>query len=1094
MTTNLVGQRIANYQITALLGQGRIGMVYQAMDLEDQRPVALKVVSLHLEQQPGFRQSFLQEVQAIPRLEHPSIIKVYEAGVDTAQDILYMTMDYVVGRSLTAYLQQLKWNKQTLLLGDTLLLVSQVADALDYAHQRGVLHRDIRPNVVLFKQEADEAGEPVRRAAISDFGLNTLIRAEQEPFKPSLPYMSPEQCLGQDLDGRSDIYSLGILLYELVVGQRPFNINTLDEARQLHPYEDPPSPQSLRPELPAPVVSVIHKAIAKRRGDRYQTGSDFAEALRQSALALPETLAMPSREEEIERVDTHFEAAESVAASASQWFSHDDKLTITTDVPYSLSRQIVTIGREENNDIVLAGNSITRRHAQLERTATGWQIRDLGSKNGTYLDGTALLPDIPAEWNSYQTLRVGSYFLQIQPGKGFAYNAHPLVAEASPDEIEVMPGKQQMIQLAVVNQGKNPEEFSLRVDRLPPDWVTLPNGAVTLQPGDQAMLPILIHPPLSRAIIPGKMRYLLTILPTTANREHLVVPGTVDVRPAADVFSIELETKEIQLKGVTRLTIHNEGIDDCTYTVVGQNEEDAVRFGQWRERQRSAGKGGRPSSFKAPALPQSGGSFLNRLSFVRRIQSMPRTFFSKAVNVPRQWLNSLLPGLGNAFRMPTFPGKRPSATKITVPKLPTFSREGKEEVTFPSDLQTQITIPAGQEASLFLSMAARKRPLFGRVDESLPFELRVFTPTSKHQIANGQVHVRPRIRVRHSATLSLIAIIILLLIGGYLYARYLNPTLAAILTAPRDMDEDGLGNLAEVYRYGTDPNEADEDNDGLLDGEEISLRSNPHVADTDEDDLLDGRERTLGTDLLVADTDGDDLSDGLEVKTLLTDPLVPNDSVVWYAPTAVPTPTPLPTATPRPTLTPTPSPVTRQETFVSIAAEDGFIGGQDGVLGILAVNDGSDIRVGDSFDNTQQFKAILSFDTSSLPDEAIIDEVQLRVYQNMSMGQPFSLGQVHVDIAPASGFGGDAALALDDFAADTAVINATTLTFSGNFADGYLPPSTLETINRQGRTQFRLYFTLSSNNNGSEDWLSFYSADEANASLHPQLIVTYTTP
>ncbi|MCB8942759.1 MAG: protein kinase [Ardenticatenaceae bacterium] len=1092
MTTNLVGQRIANYQITALLGQGRIGMVYQALDLDDQRPVALKVVSLHLAQQPGFRQRFLQEVQALPRLEHPSIIKVTEAGVDTAQDILYMTMDYVVGRSLTAYLQQLKWNNQTLLLGDTLLLVSQVADALDYAHQRGVIHRDIRPNVILFKQEEDEEGEPIRRAAISDFGLQTLIQAEKEPFQPSLPYMSPEQCLGQDLDGRSDIYSLGILLYELVVGQRPFNITTLDEARRIHPYEDPPSPQELCPELPASVVSVILKAIAKRRSDRYQTGSDFAEALRQCALELPDTLAVPTREEEIERVDTHFESAESIAASASQWFSHDDKLTITQDVPYSLSRQIVTIGRDENNDIVLQGDSVTRRHAQLERTATGWQVRDLGSKNGTFLDGTALLPDIPAEWNSYQTLRIGPYFLQIQPGKGFAFNAHPLVAEASPDEIEVLPGKQQMIQLAVLNQGKNPEEFQVRVDRLPTAWVTLPNGHVTLQPGAQTTMPIMIHPPLSRDVIPGKMRYLLTIQPTTANREQVVVPGTVNVQPAADIFSIDLETKEIQLQGVTRLTIRNEGIDDRTYTILGQNAEDAVRFGEWRNRAAAASRG-QAVSARLPSAPKVGG-FWGRLPFVRRLQSIPRTVASRAVNTPRQWLNSVLPGLGSAVRFPSVGGKRPSTPKITAPKLPAFSREGKEHVTFAHELQTQVMVPAGQEAVVVLSVAAKRRPLFGRNDQSLPFEFRVFTPSSKHQMVNGQVHVRPRIRVRRSATLSLIAIVILLFIGGYLYARYLNPTLAAILTAPRDMDGDGLSNLAEVYRYGTDPNEPDEDNDGLVDGEEIELKSNPHVADTDEDDLTDGREKELGTDVLVADTDGDELSDGLEVRTLLTDPLVANEAVVWYAPTAVPTPTALPTPTPRPTLTPTPSPVTRQESFTSLAAEDGFIAGQDGLMGVIVVSDSTDLRVGDSFDNTQQFKTILSFDTSTIPDGAVIDNVQLHLRRNTDTGQPFSLGQVHVDIAPLQGFGGNLVLELGDFAADTAVINAATLAFSDDWADGFLPPSTLDTINRQGVTQFRLYFTLSSNNNGNEDWLSFYAADETDSSFHPQLIVTYTIP
>ena len=277
----LVGQHISHYQIKSLLGKGRIGSVYQAVNLKDLSLVALKTIELDFAKDPDLRLRFLQEIKSLPRLEHPSIINIYEAGIDTKLDMLYSTMEYVPNRNLNAYLQQLHFNDQQLGIAESLILTAQIADALGYAHKKGMLHRDVRPNVILFKTDdrPDESGALPGRAAISDFVLLTVLEQEGEIFAASLPYTAPEYFLSQPYDGRSDLYSLGIVLYQLLTDRLPFSAgNNADAARQ-HTAESPPSLSETRPELSPAIETAVFKALAKKPIDRYQTGAEMADAL-----------------------------------------------------------------------------------------------------------------------------------------------------------------------------------------------------------------------------------------------------------------------------------------------------------------------------------------------------------------------------------------------------------------------------------------------------------------------------------------------------------------------------------------------------------------------------------------------------------------------------------------------------------------------------------------------------------------------------------------------------------------------------------------------------------------------------------------------
>ena len=173
---NLVGRQIDNYRIDILLGEGGMGSVYRAQDLNLARPVALKVLHPSFAGQPEFRQRFLQEAQAAARLgDHPSIVNIYDFGHQDS--VFYMVMEYVPGSSLGAYIKHVRENNQVVKLSETLMVLAQVADALGFAHKAGVIHRDIKPDNVLLKPTADTgrpAGMPVT-AVVTDFGLAKLL-------------------------------------------------------------------------------------------------------------------------------------------------------------------------------------------------------------------------------------------------------------------------------------------------------------------------------------------------------------------------------------------------------------------------------------------------------------------------------------------------------------------------------------------------------------------------------------------------------------------------------------------------------------------------------------------------------------------------------------------------------------------------------------------------------------------------------------------------------------------------------------------------------------------------------------------------------
>jgi serine/threonine protein kinase len=241
----------------------------------------------HLAGQSDFQRRFQLEAQAAARLDHPSIVRVYQFG--RQRGWIYIVMELIEGLSLGAYIRQLARLNQVVKLEETLTLMAQVADALGYAHRHGVVHRDIKPGNILVKRLdwAERPGEPPLRAVVTDFGLAKLREGDLDTqtgqLMGTLSYMAPEQVLDLPVDGRADIYSLGVVLYQLATGRLPLELRTPSEAYRKHSYEEVPLPRTVHPGVPAAVEQVIMRALARRPENRYQTGEELATALRRAA-------------------------------------------------------------------------------------------------------------------------------------------------------------------------------------------------------------------------------------------------------------------------------------------------------------------------------------------------------------------------------------------------------------------------------------------------------------------------------------------------------------------------------------------------------------------------------------------------------------------------------------------------------------------------------------------------------------------------------------------------------------------------------------------------------------------------------------------
>jgi len=279
---DMIGRTLGNYRIEMLLGSGGMGQVYRATHVHLGRPSAIKVLHLQYAEDPSFQARFLQEARAVAALSHPNIVEVFDFGEEDG--LLYLVMELCPDGSVRSLLQQATDEGHLLPLEFGLDLVEQAAEGLEYAHSQGMVHRDIKPDNLLLKRSTVAVADEKLLVKISDFGLARLaeggIETKSGITMGTPAYMSPEQCQGLELDGRSDVYSLGIVLYEVATGRRPFEVQSLSDAVYKHVYIDPPAPREAKPDLPPQLEEIILRCMAKRPDDRYGSAAKLAIAMR----------------------------------------------------------------------------------------------------------------------------------------------------------------------------------------------------------------------------------------------------------------------------------------------------------------------------------------------------------------------------------------------------------------------------------------------------------------------------------------------------------------------------------------------------------------------------------------------------------------------------------------------------------------------------------------------------------------------------------------------------------------------------------------------------------------------------------------------
>ncbi len=425
----LIGKIIDNFEIEEEIGQGGMGIVYRAYHPALQLHSAVKVMRPELALQSGFYERFLQEARTVARLEHPNIVDVINFG--RYEDSYYLMMGYVDGPSLRRLLQE---NKGGLPLWDAVHTGWQIADVLVYSHAAGVLHRDLKPDNILLTHSI-RPNRPYR-VIVTDFGLVKLgqgsLLETQEGISLGTPaYMSPEQCRGEDVDGRTDVYALGVMLYEATTGKRPYPIRTIFDAAKFHTSGKMDPPRAHNPAIPKKLDALIQRMLAPDPDDRLPSAAEAVDRLQELLDSLGEDQANKAQSmllrKRILADSEHLEqSAPELAAStptatpaareAQQFFIQVTYQGMREERVHPLGPKSVIIGRLSSSDIVLdrrGQHYVSKRHCEVLVRDNRVLIRDLGSTNGTVLGQEPLQTNMFREWAPDEQVHLGPFMLHL---------------------------------------------------------------------------------------------------------------------------------------------------------------------------------------------------------------------------------------------------------------------------------------------------------------------------------------------------------------------------------------------------------------------------------------------------------------------------------------------------------------------------------------------------------------------------------------------------------------------------------------------------------------------------------------------------------
>lgn len=519
-----------------------MGSVYKALDRRLQREVAIKILREDLSSRPELRHRFLQEAEIAARLDHPGIVPVFD--VSGEGDLLYLVMELVPGGNLAQLMERLRRRQNWISIQESLQIVGLIAIALHYAHDQNVLHRDIKPANIMLRNRA--SANLQYQPVVTDLGLAKAVNQDLSIYPQAMmgtpTYMSPEQVLGQEPDGRTDVYSLGLLLYELVAGDLPFRIRTFPDALKYHVREPIRPPRELRPDLPNAVESLVLKAVAKQVEDRFASAAEFAQAIALIENQIVER-ALPPRARGIVGLVTEWQASLIDTFDRIQTPSYYSDGAITgpmlqvrapdgqfSNLPLQKNRLI--IGRNEDNDLVLKDTQVSRRHAEIRQQGERYTITDLKSTNGTFVDAKRIGSGVPEIISPQSTLRIGNHALRLLvPTSLEKVVGKTFRVSLSDDSIRAAAGQTVEIPLEIANQGDT--SIRVGVSMLGGDhrWLR-PHPPVDVAAGQTQNLPVTLALPDA----PPQEHYQLAFrIADSASGDEQTVRVKLQILPAAAV-------------------------------------------------------------------------------------------------------------------------------------------------------------------------------------------------------------------------------------------------------------------------------------------------------------------------------------------------------------------------------------------------------------------------------------------------------------------------------------------------------------------------------------------------------------------------------
>ncbi len=281
MAEELAGKTLSKYELRERIGRGGMAEVYRAYHAALDRFVAIKILHPFLGEDPEFKERFEREARSVAQLRHPNIVQVYDFDFDPERELYYMVMEYVEGPTLRTRLMELGFDNQCFTIPEAIQIIRPVAAALGYAHSHNMVHRDIKPANIMLDKDG--------RIVLTDFGIARIVSGPAMTTSGSMigtpAYMSPEQGLGQPGDHRSDIYSLGVVFYQLVTGVLPFQAETPIAVVLKHVNEPLPSPSEFNPDIPHELERILMMALAKSPDERYQNIGEMLRDLDEFAAA-----------------------------------------------------------------------------------------------------------------------------------------------------------------------------------------------------------------------------------------------------------------------------------------------------------------------------------------------------------------------------------------------------------------------------------------------------------------------------------------------------------------------------------------------------------------------------------------------------------------------------------------------------------------------------------------------------------------------------------------------------------------------------------------------------------------------------------------